>query len=325
MRLGRRDFLCLSASAFAVPSLPHLVWAQAYPSKPIHIIAGYPPGGIVDVYARLIAQWLSERLSQSVLVENRTGAGGSIAVDSVVRAPADGYTLLLTSANHIYNPVLYPELKYDYLRDMIPVAGIAFSPQVMVVNPSIPALTVSDFVLYAKANPGKINFASAGVGTGQHLCAELFKLLTGVEMVHVPYRGAAPAVTDLIAGQVQIMFDFLPSSIEHVRSGRLRALAVASKKRWPSLPDVPTIGDSLANFEAGAVFGLAAPKGTPNEAVERINRELNAALADSRMKTRIAEVGGEALAVSPVEFGNLITKDAEKWTMVIRAANVKPG
>jgi tripartite-type tricarboxylate transporter receptor subunit TctC len=323
--LGRRTFLSSAVGAVVLPAVSRIATAQAYPAKPVHIIAGFPPGGVVDIYARLTGQRLSERLGQSFIIENRAGAGGSIAAESVVRALPDGYTLLLTSANDVFNPSLYPDLKYNYMRDIVPIASIAFTPQVMEVNPSVPAKTVPEFIAYAKTNPGKLNYASAGVGTGQHLCGELFKMSTGVDMVHVPYRGGAPAISDLIAGQVQVMFDFLPSSIEHIRAGRLRALAIGSPKRWQALPDVPTVSDFLPDFVAGVLFGIAAPKNTPNEVVDRLNREINATLADPRMKARIAELGGEALSRSPTQFANLLTAEAEKWTMVIRAANIKMG
>jgi tripartite-type tricarboxylate transporter receptor subunit TctC len=325
MKLLRRQFLHLAAGAAALPAISRIATAQAYPAKPVHIIAGYPPGGVVDIYARLTGQWLSERLGQSFIIENRSGAGGSIAAESVVRALPDGYTLLLTSANDVFNPSLYPDLKYNYMRDIVPIARIAFTPQVMEVNPSVPAKTVPEFIAFAKANPGRLNYASGGVGTGQHLCAELFKMSTGVDMIHVPYRGAAPAISDLIAGQVQVMFDFLPSSIEHIRAGKLRALAIGSPKRWQALPDVPTVSDFLPDFVAGLLFGIAAPKNTPNQVVDRLNREINATLVDPRMKTRIAELGGEALSCSPTQFANLLATEAEKWTMVIRAANIKMG
>jgi tripartite-type tricarboxylate transporter receptor subunit TctC len=325
MKLRRRQFLHLAAGAAALPAVSAIATAQAYPAKPVRIIAGYPPGGVTDIYARLTGQWLTERLGQSFIIENRAGAGGTIAVDSVVRALPDGYTLLLTTSNDVYNTSLYPDLKYDYIRDIAPIAGIALSPQVMEVNPSVPAKSVPEFIVYAKANPGKLNYASAGVGTQQHLSGELFKMLTGVDMVHVPYRGGAPAVSDLIAGQVQVMFDFLPSSIEHIRAGKLRALAIASATRWPALPDLATVGDFVPGFEAGALFGIAAPKNTPNQVVDRLNREINAILADPRMKARIAEVGGEALTGSPTEFGKLFEADAEKWVRVIRTAHIKLG
>jgi tripartite-type tricarboxylate transporter receptor subunit TctC len=242
-----------------------------------------------------------------------------------VRALPDGYTLLLTSANDVYNPNLYSDLKYNYMRDLVPIASIAFTPQVMEVNPALPALTVTEFIRYAKANPGRINYASAGVGTGQHLCGELFKMSTGVDIVHVPYRGAAPAISDLIAGQVQAMFDFLPSSIEHIRAGTLRALAIGSPRRWEALPDLPTVGEFLPDFVAGALFGIAAPRNTPNEVIDKLNREINATLADPGTKARIAELGGEALTSSPVQFANLLATEVEKWTKVIRAANIKMG
>jgi tripartite-type tricarboxylate transporter receptor subunit TctC len=325
MRLPRRRLLHLTAGAVALPAVSRIARAQTYPSRPVRIIVGYPPGGVVDVYARLTGQWLSERLGQSFIIENRAGAGGTIAVDSVVRALPDGYSLLLTSTNDAYNNSLYTELKYDYIRDIVPIAGIALTPQVMEVNPSVPAKTVPEFIAYAKANPGKLNYASGGVGTGQHLCGELFKMMIGVNMVHVPYRGGAPAVADLIAGQVQVMFDFLPSSIEHIRAGKLRALAIASATRWPALLDLATVGEFVPGFEAGALFGIAAPKNTPNQVVDRLNREINAILADPRMKARIAEVGGEALTGSPAEFAKLFEADAEKWVRVIQTANIKLG
>jgi tripartite-type tricarboxylate transporter receptor subunit TctC len=313
MKIPRRRFLSLAVGAVALPAVSRIATAQAYPSRPVRITVGYPPGGITDIYARLMGQGLSERLGQPFIIENRAGAGGSIAVDSVVRALPDGYTLLLTGANDVFDPTLYPDLKYNYVRDIVPIAGIAFTAQVMVVHPALPATTVPEFIRYAKATPGRINYASAGVGTGQHLCGEFFKILTGVDMVHVPYRGAAPALADLIAGQVQLMFDFLPSSIEHIRAGKLRALAVGSPKRWQGFPDLPTVGDFLPGFEAGASSGIAAPKNTPDEVIDRLNREINATLADPRMKARIAELGGETLTGSPTQFANLLIAEAEKW------------
>jgi tripartite-type tricarboxylate transporter receptor subunit TctC len=325
MKFSRRRFLHLAGGTAALPTISRIARAQAYPAKPVRIISGFPPGGVADIYARLAGQWLSERLGQSFIIENRAGAGGTIAAEAVARAPADGYTLLLTWAGDIYNLSLYPYLKYDYMRDIVPIAGIALTPQVMEVNPSVPVNTVPEFIAYAKANPGKLNYASGGVGTPQHLCGELFKMLTGVDMVHVPYRGSAPAVADLIAGQVQAMFDFLPSSLEHIQAGKLRGLAIASAKRWPELADLATVGDFLPGFEAGALFGIAAPKKTPDQVIDRLNREINAALADPRMKARIAEVGGEPLTGSPTEFANLMEADAEKWRKVIRVANIKLG
>jgi len=249
MKFPRRQFLHLAAGAAAVPAVLRSVWAQAYPTRPVHLIVGYPAGGVIDIYARLMGQWLSERLGQSFIVENRPGAAGTIAVDSVVRSPPDGYTLLLTSANDAYNESLYP-VRFKYIRDIAPVASIALTPSVMEVNPSFPAMTVPEFIAYAKANPGRLNYASGGVGTIQHVCGELFKIMAGVNMVHVPYRGGAPAIADLLAGQVQVMFDLTASSIEYIRAGSLRALAVTSATRSQALPDLPTVGDYLAGFEA---------------------------------------------------------------------------
>jgi tripartite-type tricarboxylate transporter receptor subunit TctC len=290
----------------------------------VHLIVGYPAGGVIDIYARLMGQWLSERLGQSFIVENRPGAAGTIAVDSVVRSPPDGYTLLLTSANDAYNESLYP-VRFKYIRDIAPVASIALTPSVMEVNPSFPAMTVPEFIAYAKANPGRLNYASGGVGTIQHVCGELFKIMAGVNMVHVPYRGGAPAIADLLAGQVQVMFDLTASSIEYIRAGSLRALAVTSATRSQALPDLPTVGDYLAGFEASIWLGIAAPKNTPSETVDRLNREINALLDGPGVKARIAELGGEVLTGSPANFVRLVGKDNEKWLKVIRAANIKLG
>jgi tripartite-type tricarboxylate transporter receptor subunit TctC len=325
MKIRRRQFLHLAAGAVAVPAVSRIARAQAYPARPVRIIVGYPPGGIVDIYARLIGQWLSERLGQSFVIENRAGAAGTIAVESVVRAPADGYTLLLSSGNDPYNELIYPDIKFNYLRDIAPVAGIALSSCIMSVNPSFPARSVAEFIAYAKANPGKINFASAGIGTTQHVSGELFKIMTGVNMVHVTYRGGAPAVSDLLAGQVQVMFEFMASALPHVRSGGLRALAVTGSTRSPSLPDVPTVSETLPGFESGAWFGLAAPKKTPADVVERINREVNATLNDRKVKLRVAELGGEELTGSPDEFAKFVVTDSEKWAKVIRTAGIKAG
>jgi tripartite-type tricarboxylate transporter receptor subunit TctC len=324
MKFPRRQFLHLAAGAAAVPAVSRSVWAQAYPTRPVHLIVGYPAGGVIDIYARLMGQWLSERLGQSFIVENRPGAAGTIAVDSVVRSPPDGYTLLLTSANDAYNESLYP-VRFKYIRDIAPVASIALTPSVMEVNPSFPAMTVPEFIAYAKANPGKLNYASGGVGTIQHVCGELFKIMAGVNMVHVPYRGGAPAIADLLAGQVQVMFDLTASSIEYIRAGSLRALAVTSATRSQALPDLPTVGDYLAGFEASIWLGIAAPKNTPSETVDRLNREINAILDGPGVKARIAELGGEVLTGSPANFVGLVAKDNEKWLKAIRAANIKLG
>ena len=324
MKIRRRQFLHLAAGAAALPTLSRIARAQAYPTRPVHLIVGYPAGGVIDIYARLMGQWLSERLGQSFIVENRPGAAGTIAVDSVVRSPPDGYTLLLTSANDAYNESLYP-VRFKYIRDIAPVASIALTPSVMEVNPSFPAMTVPEFITYAKANPGRLNYASGGVGTIQHVCGELFKIMAGVNMVHVPYRGGAPAIADLLAGQVQVMFDLTASSIEYIRAGSLRALAVTSATRSQALPDLPTVGDYLAGFEASIWLGIAAPKNTPSETVDRLNREINAILDGPGVKARIAELGGEVLTGSPANFVRLVGKDNEKWLKVIRAANIKLG
>ena len=323
MKLPRRQFLHLAAGAAALPAVSRIARAQAYPAKPVRIIVGFPPGGIFDVFARLTARWLSERLGQSFIIENRAGAGGTIAAESVARAPPDGYTLLFTGVGDAVNPILYPGLKYDYIRDFTPIASIALSPLVMEVNPKVPVKTVLELIGYAKGNPGKLNYASAGIGTPQHLCGELFKMATGVDIVHVPYRGAAPAVTDMIAGQVQLMFDNLTSSLEHIRAGRLRALAMTSSKRWSGFAELPTVGDFVPGFELVAPFGIAVPKNTPTAVIERLNRDINGMLDDTRMTARFAELGTEPILGSPAEFANLIETTAEKWRTVIRAANIK--
>jgi tripartite-type tricarboxylate transporter receptor subunit TctC len=312
MRLSRRQFLQLGAVAAALPIASRVARAQAYPMRPVRIVAGYPAGGVTDIYARLIGQWLSERLGQPFIVENRPGASGTIAVDSVVRAPPDGYTLLLTAANDAYNDSLYPDLRFNYVRDISPVASIALTPSVMEVNPSLPAKTVLEFINYAKTNPGKINFASAGIGTPQHVCGELFKMMTGVDMTHVPYRGGAPAVADLLGGQVQVMFDLMPSSIEHIRAGKLRALAVTTPTRTEFLPDVPTVADFLPGFEAISWFGIGAPRNTPVEIIDKLNREINAALADPRVRARIADLGSVVFPRSSAEFARLIAVDRDR-------------
>jgi tripartite-type tricarboxylate transporter receptor subunit TctC len=321
MKLPRRQFLHLAAGAVALPAILRIARAQTYPAKSVRIVVGFPPGGAFDVLARLTAQWLQERLGQPFIVENRAGAGGTIAAEAVARAPSDGYTLLLTWTGDAYNPSLYPGLKYDYVRDFSPIAGIALSQ----VNPTVPVNTVLELIAYAKGSPGKLNYASAGIGTPAHLCGELFKMMTGVDIVHVAYRGAAPAVTEMIAGQVQLMFDNLTSSLEHIRAGKLRALAMTSSKRWPALAELPTVGDFLPGFEAVSPFGIAVPKNTPTAATEKLNREINVMLDDPRMKTRFAELGTEPIAGSSTEFAKLIELGAEKWRRVIRETNIKLG
>jgi tripartite-type tricarboxylate transporter receptor subunit TctC len=323
VKLLRRQFLQLATSAAALAVVPRIARAQTYPSRPVRIIVGFPAGGVSDITARLFGQWLSERLGQSFVIENRPGASGTIAMDSVVRAPPDGYTLLLTASADAYLASLYPDLRFDYFRDISQVAGIALTPNVMEVNPVFPAKTVAEFINYAKANPGKINYASGGVGTGPHLCGELFKMMTGIDMLHVPYRGTAPAISDLLGGRVQVMFDFLPSSIEYVRAGRLRALAVTTAARNEFLPDVPTVADFVPGFEASLWLGVGAPRNTPAAVIDKLNKEINSALADAKMKTRLADLAATVLPGSRADFGKLIAEETEKWGKVIRAANIK--
>ncbi len=320
----RRQFLHLAAGAGAVPAVSRNAWAQAYPARPVRIIVGYPSGGSNDILARLMAQWLSERMGQQFVIENRPGAGSNIATEAVVRADPDGYTLLMVSAANMSNAALYDKLSYNFIRDIAPVAGVMRVPLVMEVNPSIPAKTVPEFIAYAKANPGKINFASGGIGTSIHLSGELFKMMTGIEMQHVPYRGNGPALTDLLGGQVQIMFDTMPAAIGYVRAGQLRALAVTTAMRSEALPDIPTVGEYVPGYEASSLYGVAAPSNTPAEIVDKLNREINAALADPAMKTRLADLGGIVIAGSPADFGKLIAVETDKWAKVIRTGNIKP-
>ena len=320
----RRQFLHLAAGAAALPAVSRIARAQTYPTRPVRIIVGFPPGGAADIAARLMGQWLSERLGQPFVIENRPGAGSNIATEAVVRAPADGYTLLLVSTSNAINATLYDKLNFNFIRDIAPVAGIIRVPHVMEVNPSVPAKTVPEFIAYAKANPGKINMASAGIGAAPHVSGELFKMMTGVDMVHVPYRGAAPALTDLLGGQVQVMFDTMPSSIEYIRAGKLRALAVTTATRSEALPDIPTVGDFVPGYEASAWYGVGAPKNTPAEIVDKLNKEINAGLADPKMKARLADLGGTVLAGSPADFGKLIADETEKWAKVVKFAGIKP-
>ena len=324
MKLPRRQFLHLAAGAAALPFAPHVARAQAYPSRPIRWIVGFTPGGATDIIARLMGQWLSERLGQSVIIENRPGAGSNIAAEAVVRAPPDGYTLLLVGPANAVNATLYHNLNFNFIRDITPVASISREPLVAIVNPSVPVRTIPDLIAHAKAHPGKLNMASSGIGTSVHVAGELFKMMTGINMVHVPYRGAAPAITDLIAGQMQVMFATLPSSIEYVRTSKLRGLAVTTAQRTPALPELPTVGDVLAGYEASAVYGVGAPPNTPPEIVNRLNREINAGLADSNMKARLAELGGTAQPGSPADFGKLIASETEKWAKVVKFSGAKP-
>jgi tripartite-type tricarboxylate transporter receptor subunit TctC len=325
MTLPRRRFLHLAAAAAALPAMPPFVRAQAsYPTRPLRIIVGSPPGGAIDILARLMGQWLSEHWGQPVVLESKPGAGTNIATEYVVHAPADGYTLLLVAAPAAINATLYEHLSFNFVRDIAPVAGIITVPNIMLVNPAFPAKTVPAFIAYAKANPGKINFASAGNGTSPQMTAELFKMMTGIDMVHVAYRGEAPALTDLLGGQVQVMFATATASIEHVRAGKLLALAVSSASRFDALPDLPTIGSFVPGYEAGAFFGVGAPKGTPADIIDKLNTEINAALADPKMKARLADLGGTVFPGSPADFGKLVATETEKWGKVVKFAGLKP-
>jgi tripartite-type tricarboxylate transporter receptor subunit TctC len=324
MKIPRRRFLELAAGATALPAVSRIAWAQSYPSRPVRIIVASAAGGPTDIVARLMSQWLSERLGQQFVIENRPGGGNNIGTEVAVRAPADGYTLLMAVSPNAINATLYEKLKFNFIRDIAPVAGIMRVPNVMVVNPSLPVKTVLEFIAYAKTNPGKINFASSGNGSTLHLSGELFKVMTGVTMVHVPYRGGPPAaVTDMLGGQVQVMFDNMTYSIEHIRAGKLRALAVTTATRWAGLPDIPTVGDFVPGFEVSAWYGVGVPGNTPADIVEKLNKEINAALADPNMKARLSDLGGTVLPGSPADFGKLIAEETEKWAKVIRAANIK--
>jgi tripartite-type tricarboxylate transporter receptor subunit TctC len=324
MKLPRRRFLRLAAGAAALPAFGRVAWAQTYPSRPVRIIVGLAAAGMQDILARLIGQWLSERLGQPFVIENRTGGGGNIAAEAVVRATADGYTLLTVGPSNAANATLYDKLSFNFIRDIAPVASLTRVPNVMEVHPSVPVKTVPEFIAYAKADPGKLNMASGGNGTSQHLSGELFKMMTGVDMQHVPYRGAGPALTDLLGGQVQVMFDNVSSSIEYIRAGGLRPLAVTTSTRSESLPDIPTVGDFVPGYEASAVNGIGAPKATPTEIVDKLNKEINAGLADPKLKVRLADLGASVLVGSPADYRKLIAEETEKWGKVIRAANIKP-
>jgi tripartite-type tricarboxylate transporter receptor subunit TctC len=325
MRFPRRHFLQLAAGAAVVPAMPRFARAQAYPSRPVRWIVGFAAGGPQDIVARLLAQHLSERLGQQFVIENRSGAGGNIGTETVVRAPADGYTMLMIGPSATINATLYDNLSFVFLRDIAPVAAIMRTSNVMEVHPSLPVKTVPEFIAYAKANPGKINYASAGSGTSQHMAGELFKMMAGVEMVHVPYRGAAPALTDLLAGQVQIMFDNMTSSVEHVRAGRLRGLAVTTAARSEALPDLPIVGDFVPGYEASGIYGIGVPKETPPDIVDKLNREINAALADPKIKARLADFGGLILPGTSADFAKALAEEVEKWGKVVKFSGAKPG
>ena len=323
-RPHRRRFLHLAAGAAAVAALPRIARAQAYPARPVRIVVGFAAGGSTDIGARLIGQWLQERLGQPFVIENRPGAATNIATETVVRAPADGYTLVMVGPSSAVNATLYPNLNFVFLRDIAPVASMIRQPQVMLANPSLPAKSVPELIAYAKANPGKITMASAGIGSMGHLVGELFKMMAGVDCVHVPYRGAAPMLTDLLGGQVLMSFAGISGSIAHIRSGKLRALAVTTATRAEALPDVPTVGEFVPGYEAGDWLGVGAPRRTPPAIVDKLNHEITAALGDPKLKARFADLGGTPLALTPAEFGKLLADETEKWGKVIRAANIKP-
>jgi tripartite-type tricarboxylate transporter receptor subunit TctC len=324
MKLPRRKFLHLAAGAAALPIVSRIARAQTYPSRPVRIIVPAPAGGGYDFAARLMSQFLSGRLASSFIVDTRPGAGGNVGTEAVVRAPPDGYTLLLVAAANAINATLYQKLNFNFIRDIAPVATIAGAPNVMVVHPSVPARTVPEFIAYAKANPGKLNMASAGNGTTPHVAGELFKMMTGVDMVHVPYRGGGPALTDLLGGQVQVYFGPMPPSIEHIRSGKLRALAVTSSGRSQALPDIVAMSDFVPGYEASQWYGIGVPKNTPSEIIDKLNKEINAGLADPKIKARLADLGGTLLAGSPADFGKLIADETEKWGKVVKFAGIKP-
>jgi len=324
MTLPRRQFLHLATGAVAFSAISSSARAQTYPTRPVRIIVGFPAGGPADIVARLMAQWLSERLGQQFVIENRPGAASNIGTEAALKAPPDGYTLLQVTSTNAVNVTFYDNLNFNFISDIAPVAGIIRVPFVMELNPSVPANTVPEFIAYAKANPGKINMASGGIGTSVHIAGELFKMMAGVNLVHVPYRGSAPALTDMITGQVQVMFDVLTSSLQHIRSGALRALAVTTATRSEALPDLPTVGDFLPGYEASAWYGVAAPKNTPSEIVDKLNMEINAGLADSKLRARLADVGGTVIPGSPAAFGRLITEEIEKWGKVVKFSGAKP-
>jgi tripartite-type tricarboxylate transporter receptor subunit TctC len=324
LKLPRRRFLYLATAAAALPSLARMEAAQAYPTRPVRLIIGYPPGGSADITARLIGQWLSERLGQPVVIESRPGAGTNIATETVVNAPPDGYTLLLVAPANAINATLYEKLNHNFMRDIAPVAGLIRFPNVIVVNPSVPAKTVPELIAYAKANPGKLNMASSGAGSTIHVSGELFKMMTGINMVHVPYRGGAPALTDLISGQVQVMFDNVPTSIEFIRAGKLRPLAVTTAARSNVLPDLPTVADFVPGYEASAWYGVGVPKGTPEAIIGKLNKETNAILADPKARARFDELGASLIAGSPAEFGQLVADETEKWAKVVKFSGARP-
>ena len=324
MKLLRRQFLHLATGAAALPAVSRIALALDYPTRPVHVIVGYPPGSGPDIEARLIGQWLSERLDQPFIIENRPGAASNIATEMVVHAPADGSTLLLVASANASNATLYDKLNFNFIRDIAPVASIMRAPFVMEVNPSFPAKSVPEFIAYAKANPRKINMASSGNGTLPHVCGELFKMMTGIDMVHVPYRGGAPALVDLLSGQVQVGFSVVTESIEYIKAGKLRALAVTTAARSEVLPDIPTVSEFVPDFEASAWVGIGAPRNTPTEIIEKLNTDINAGLADPKLKARFADLGATVFVGSPTDFGRFIAGETEKWAKVVKFAGIKP-
>ncbi len=323
MKIRRRQFLRVAAGAVALPTVSCFAWAQAYPTRPVRLIVGFAPGGASDIAARLIGQWLSERLGQQFVVENRPGASSNIATEAVVNAPPDGYTLLTATSVNAANATLFDKLNFDFIRDIAPVAGIHREPHVLEVNPSVPVKTVPEFIAHAKANPGRINMASAGIGSGNHMAGELFKMMTGINLVHVPYRGGGPAIADLIGGQVEVLFATMSSSVEYVRAGQLRALAVTSTTRSEVLPHIPTVSDFVPGYEASFWTGIGAPKATPAEIVDKLNKEINAALADPKMKARLADLGGVPMPMRPVEFRKFVADEIEKGAKVVKFAGLR--
>lgn len=322
MKRARRRFLRLAASAVVLPAVSRFALAQTYPARPVHVIVGFPAGSTADIFARLFGRWLSERLGQPFIIDNRPGANSNIATEVAIRAPADGHTLLYVTSANALNATLYDKLSYNFIRDIVPIASVIRAPLVMVVNPSVPARTIPEFIAYARANPGKLNMASPG--NGSYVSGELFKMMTGVDMVHVPYRGSPPALVDILGGQVQVMFDLVPASIEHIRTGKLRALAVTTATRVEALPGIATVGDFLPGFESSLWQGFGAPKNTRAEIVDRLNKDINAALADSQVRARLADLGATVLAGSSTAFGTLIAEETDKWGKVVKFAGMKP-
>jgi tripartite-type tricarboxylate transporter receptor subunit TctC len=324
VKYPRRRILRLIAGVVALPAIPRIATAQSYPARPVRMIVGFAAGGSTDISARLMAQWLTERLGQAFVVENRPGAGSNIGTEAVVNAPADGYTLLVGATANAINATLYDKLNFNFVRDTAPVAGIIRVPNVMEINLSVPAQTIPEFIAYAKANPGRLSMASGGVGASSHMSGELFKAMTGIDMVHVPYRGVAPALADLIGGQVQVLFDTMPNTIEYIKAGKLRALGVTTTMRNAAMPDLPTVAEFVPGYESSAWYGVSAPKGTPADIVDKLNLEINAGLSDPKLGRRLADLGGIPVLGSSADFGRLIVEETEKWAKVIRTANLKP-